>query len=158
MADTEGAYAMSRKICLNLSAAEARAWADGATCLIRPLATGVLRIDPDGTIVTAQQRRDKWQAGDVLIGREVWCVPGQRILARPRSAYRVDLPEADAALFHWRSAVTMPKALARHRYPVVSVRVCKFDEVTDIELSAAHICVPDCGPLDYVSVTMLERT
>jgi hypothetical protein len=170
---------MSRQICINLTQAEARAWVAGAMCLIRPLAIDALRsrVNRDGLVVTSPMRREKWQAGDVLIGREAWCyaVDDDGRVDEARPMYAIDEPDAVACdgdgftLFNadgserspFLSPTTMPAALARHRMRVVSVRVCRWQDVTKHERRQTRM--KDFGYLragadTYVSVTMLERT
>ncbi len=178
---------MTRSICINLSAAEAKAWAAGATCLIRPAIpfTKEDRLPAHALMALSGSGHGcKWTIGDVLIGREAWMFVGTDMMRLGRTRAIQDgvveyrdgkretftLPWQDVERWMtrrpdaWRSAATMPAALARHRRRVVSVRVCMAATVSGDEVHAAgyvgwmpmvdEIRVAD--PAAYVSVTMLE--
>ena len=162
---------MSREICINLTRSQAIAARDGATCLILPTAVKAL---PDA-IYGAAIPLPKWAAGDVLIGREAWChaVDEDLHVDEQRAMYAIDEPDAVACdgdgftMFNadgserkpWRSAATMPKALARHRWRVLGVRVCQWGECTLEERQATALSwldMPRIPYSDYVSVTRYE--
>lgn len=155
--------------CINLSAAEARARADGATCLIRP-ATPVRTRSSIVHVVNGMEY-GTWGVGDVLIGREAWDIADineQTVTIRywcGGDGWVREWPTPKGwrpllANHEWtRSAATMPAALARHRMRVVSVRVCRWQDVTTRERRATRM--RDFGYLragadTFVSVTMLE--
>lgn len=137
--------------CVNLTQAEAKAWAAGAKVLIRP-AKMVVSIErgQQGSKAYFDPAAPKWQPGDVLIGREAWhtdMLPISDAIARhedvmsgggswPVIFYRADPANDDSGCI-WRSPATMPKALARHRRRVVSVRVCRAAEITPAEAEAS---------------------
>lgn len=165
---------MSKEICINLSAAEARAWAAGAPCLIRPV-KGKPVLAGIGPTTRECAPNARWKTGDVLIGREAWChaVDDDCRVDDTRAMYAIDEPDAVACdgdgftLFNadgserspFLSPTTMPAALARHRMRVVCVRVCRWQDVTKHERRQTRM--KDFGYLragadTYVSVTMLE--
>lgn len=120
-----------REICVNLTAAEASAWASGADTLIRPAKvptsrSGIVHLRDSVMYGT-------WSVGDVLILREAHVrtsvvEAGEEL--HSAVLFRADHPNSATS---WDSAARLPKAIARHRYPVVSVRVCRGLDLTHDE-------------------------
>lgn len=144
--------------CVNLTAAEARAWAAGATALIRP--AKIASTNPDYCVHVTWP---KWQPGDVLIGREAWRIDIERgaewVVYLADGARRIKPAKAAVNLYLPASSARMPKDLARFRHRVVSVRVCRWQDVTRYERRQTKL--DDFGPLrcgadTWVSVTMTE--
>lgn len=160
--------------CINLTQAEARAWAAGATCLIRRAKMEICTYrEPDGPKTYYDPAMPSWDEGDVLIGREAfstctyWPFPTWPDGPHYWADGRVQWGEWSRP----QSAVKMPKAMARHRRRVVSVRVCRECDVTWDEASAAVGTTPVTSSLQWriamgylglnfgeawVSVTMTE--
>lgn len=161
---------MTHERCINLTPAEAIAFRDGATCLIRPAqefgphdimpATAIMSLRGDG-------HGCDWSVGDILILREAWhaCPHHDDTFYRTDNEQNLPLSRKCVAHGGWRPANKMPKALARHRYPVVSVRVCRAGDVSNSEIALAGsthdvitLCRGCAADESWVSVTTLERS
>jgi hypothetical protein len=170
--------------CISLRPWESLALLAGATVVVRPVVPAL----PSGAIYnqtfpqalkpkrgiwvlwdddrhTCHWRRSEVFPGDTLIGREAWCEvewttpTGDRV--ERKVLYGADSPGlswSPAAGDRWRSPTVLPAALARHRYPVVSVEACELSRVPDETWAAAGFGVLRRDALIGLEYTSHVRT